>query len=70
MSQICHKMNGAKCAESFCDLWDLEEKRCSEAVVNEKKSEILDILIEKISEIKVNEGLRTKIVEMKDIVFH
>ena len=70
MEQICPKMKGAKCAESFCDLWDLEEKRCSYAVVNERKVKFLDLLIEKLSTKKVNEKLRTAIIEGIDRVLH
>lgn len=67
---ICPKMKGAKCAESYCDMWDLEKKRCSEAIVNEKKSELLSLLIKKLSKQQGNEKLRTEIIKGLDRVLH
>lgn len=29
---ICKDMNGAKCAENYCDYWDAEKQRCSIAI--------------------------------------
>lgn len=58
MEQICPKMNGEKCAGSFCDLWCTVEKRCLNAVSKEKEIEVLDIIKKEISLPDVNRKLK------------
>lgn len=69
-SQICPKMNGNKCAESYCDMWDLHEKRCSYAVVEEKKVELFDLLINKINKEEINKKSINDIKKSAVRLFH
>jgi hypothetical protein len=45
---ICIKLNGNKCAESYCDFWHLEKKKCSLAVESELRAEILQVIADKV----------------------
>jgi hypothetical protein len=51
MSGICPKMNGAQCAESYCEYWDHDELSCSTALESRKRVELLNLLIEKAEEL-------------------
>lgn len=51
MSGVCVKMNGAKCAEDYCDYWDHGELCCSSALESRKHVELLDMMLEKAQEL-------------------
>lgn len=52
-NNICPKMNGAKCAGRYCDLWDDENQCCLEAF--EVKLRV-DILKRKLSQMEHEEN--------------
>jgi hypothetical protein len=47
MSGICVKMNGAKCAEEYCDYWNREEQICTDALIAKLRVELLKTLLKK-----------------------
>lgn len=63
---ICIYMGGAKCAESHCDLWDLEEKRCLYAIIIEKEIELLDIAIKEATMKKASNNKTVKMHKIKE----
>lgn len=70
MEQICPKMNGEKCAGSFCDLWCTVEKRCLHAVSKDKEIEVLDIIKREISLPRGNRKLKKVIKKNVKKVLH
>jgi len=48
MENICIHMNGQKCAESFCDYWDLEERKCALALESINNAKIKRIVLEQM----------------------
>jgi len=53
--QICPYMNGSTCAESYCDMWNTLEKRCSIAVKAEKNIELLSLMVDKLKKIEITQ---------------
>ena len=42
---ICTKMNGSKCAEEYCDFWNVESQKCNDALLKEKELELVKHII-------------------------
>lgn len=55
---VCPRMNGAKCAGDWCDLWDHENQKCLKAIEVELRVEILRRTVE-ITELQ-REEVETK----------
>jgi len=64
MSGICPKMNGAQCAENYCDFWDSDELVCSIALESRKRVELLNLLIEKIEKSSGDAESKENIINM------
>jgi len=49
---ICKDMNGAKCAENYCDYWDPEEQRCIIAIKDSEMAKYYKDLNKQSDEVK------------------